>query len=36
MIDERCTESYVTREGGTEVEHRFADKSIGVWRTADL
>ncbi|MFD4999082.1 class I SAM-dependent methyltransferase [Streptomyces buecherae] len=36
VIDERCTEYYVTWEDGTEVEHHFADKSIGVWRTADL
>ncbi|MBD0695419.1 class I SAM-dependent methyltransferase [Streptomyces sp. CBMA123] len=36
VIDERCTEVYLTEENGTRVEHRFADKSIGVWRVADL
>ncbi|WP_184574239.1 class I SAM-dependent methyltransferase [Streptomyces zagrosensis] len=36
LIDENCTEVYVSGEGGAEVVHRFADKSIGVWRTADL
>ncbi|MFD7666832.1 class I SAM-dependent methyltransferase [Streptomyces sp. NPDC059788] len=36
LIDERCTEVYVSEEGGAEVEQRFTDKSIGVWRTADL
>ncbi|MFJ9472526.1 class I SAM-dependent methyltransferase [Streptomyces caniferus] len=36
LINEQCTEVYVTNENGVEVEHRFADKSIGVWRIADL
>lgn len=37
VIDEQCTEVYLTEEeDGTQVEHRFADKSIGVWRIADL
>ncbi|MFK8843807.1 class I SAM-dependent methyltransferase [Streptomyces sp. Ac-502] len=36
LIDENCTEVYVSEEDGAEIEHRFADKSIGVWRTADL
>lgn len=36
VINEQCTEVYVTQEEGEQVEHRFADKSIGVWRIADL
>ncbi|MFT2019695.1 class I SAM-dependent methyltransferase [Streptomyces sp. 796.1] len=36
VIDENCTESYVSDEAGAAVEHRFADKSIGIWRIADL
>ncbi|WP_416875607.1 class I SAM-dependent methyltransferase [Kitasatospora sp. SC0581] len=36
VLDEQCTEVYVTEEDGRRVEHRFADKSIGVWRIADL
>ncbi|MFH8347734.1 class I SAM-dependent methyltransferase [Streptomyces sp. NPDC018045] len=36
VIEEDCSEVHVSGEGGAEVEHRFADKSIGVWRTADL
>ncbi|MGV2915525.1 class I SAM-dependent methyltransferase [Streptomyces alfalfae] len=36
LINEQCTEVYLTEEEGKEVEHRFADKSIGVWRIADL
>ncbi|MFG2116716.1 class I SAM-dependent methyltransferase [Streptomyces sp. NPDC048718] len=36
LLDERCTEVYVTAEDGVETEHRFPDKSIGVWRIADL
>ncbi|MFE7130861.1 class I SAM-dependent methyltransferase [Streptomyces sp. NPDC057638] len=36
LINERCTEIYVTEENGIRIEHRFEDKSIGVWRIADL
>ncbi|RKT55370.1 class I SAM-dependent methyltransferase [Saccharothrix australiensis] len=36
LINERCTEVYVVERGGEQVELRFADKSIGVWRVADL
>lgn len=36
LINERCTEVYLTDQDGVQVEHRFADKSIGVWRIADL
>ncbi len=36
LLNEQCTEVYVTNENGVAVEHRFADKSIGVWRIADL
>ncbi|MEU7204009.1 hypothetical protein [Streptomyces sp. NPDC045470] len=36
LIDENCTEVYESEKDGARIEHRFADKSIGVWRTADL
>ncbi|MFI2238839.1 class I SAM-dependent methyltransferase [Streptomyces chrestomyceticus] len=36
LINENCTEVYESEEDGARIEHRFADKSIGVWRTADL
>ncbi|AHH97440.1 class I SAM-dependent methyltransferase [Kutzneria viridogrisea] len=36
LINERCTEVDVTTENGVRVEHRYADKSIGVWRIAEI
>ncbi|MEU8263456.1 class I SAM-dependent methyltransferase [Micromonospora sp. NPDC048999] len=36
LIDERCTEVHRYEEDGKEIELRFPDKSIGVWRIADL
>lgn len=36
VINEHCTEVAVSGSGGAEVEHRFTDKSIGVWRISDL
>ncbi|MEV0277394.1 class I SAM-dependent methyltransferase [Streptomyces sp. NPDC050610] len=39
LINENCSEVYVAQEGGgsgVHVQHDFADKSIGVWRVADL
>ncbi|MFE4971341.1 class I SAM-dependent methyltransferase [Kitasatospora sp. NPDC056651] len=36
LLNEHCTEVYVTRTDGVETEHRFSDKSIGIWRIADL
>jgi hypothetical protein len=36
LVNEQCTEVDVTTENGVEVEHRYADKSIGVWRIAEL
>ncbi|MEU7227955.1 class I SAM-dependent methyltransferase [Streptomyces chrestomyceticus] len=36
LVNENCTEVYESDEDGARIEHRFADKSIGVWRTADL
>lgn len=36
LVNERCTEVDVTTENGVAVEHRYADKSIGVWRVAEL
>ncbi len=36
LVNENCTEVYESEEDGARIEHRFADKSIGVWRTADL
>jgi hypothetical protein len=36
LINERCTEVCFTLQDGVNVEHRFTDKSIAVWRIADL
>ncbi|MBW4718625.1 class I SAM-dependent methyltransferase [Saccharothrix obliqua] len=36
LINERCSEVYVVEEDGEQVELSFTDKSIGVWRVADL
>ncbi|MEU0845669.1 class I SAM-dependent methyltransferase [Streptomyces sp. NPDC005962] len=36
LINEQCTEVDVITENGAEVEHRYSDKSIGVWRIAEL
>ncbi len=36
LLNERCTEVYRFAEDGREREERFTDKSIGVWRIADL
>lgn len=36
LINENCTEVFVTREGEAEIEHRFSDKSIGIWPVTAL
>ncbi|MFE7118150.1 class I SAM-dependent methyltransferase, partial [Streptomyces sp. NPDC057654] len=36
VINENCSEVYVAQEGDTGVRYDFTDKSIGVWRVADL
>jgi len=36
LFDERCTEVYQVVEDGREREEHFTDKSIGVWRIAEL
>ncbi|MFJ6199254.1 class I SAM-dependent methyltransferase [Micromonospora sp. NPDC092111] len=36
LINERCTEVHRYEEDGVQIELRFPDKSIGVWRIADL
>ncbi|MEU7041694.1 class I SAM-dependent methyltransferase [Streptomyces varsoviensis] len=36
VINENCSEVYVAQEGDTGVRYDFTDKSVGVWRVADL